>query len=672
MAGSSNLAMKIALVLSAETAAASKAFTEFSEETAKKINDLQKKANLYNKIGTKASMYGMTLLAPIKSAVSSASDLQTEVQKIAEITGDKIGTEGFSELEKSAINIGKHMNRDATEATKLMSILADRVPKENLEAVGKEVGVISRAFRMAPEEAATAFNSLIDRFKLTEKEAISTFDNVAAITAKFGGSNTNILSLLDSGGAAQAKQLGFEANEIIALGNAFNKVGADAGQVQRNILRLTNAVRKEGKIKETFEGAGGGVDGFIAVMQRAKDSGDAVRWLQMGGIGGRAAAYYAELAERMEDSAGLLDQTEFIRNNANAQGAALGLMEDQNKSFGELLLKLKNDFNSVTEEIGLELIPIISKFLETIQPIISSVSTWIKENQKLTMVIVSLVGAIGGALMAVGVIGKLAAAFLNLHRVFVIVSNFSKLLSFNPIILIVGVIIGLVYLIITNWDKIKVFFENLWASIKIIFSKTMQWINNLFVKYNPKTLILNSWSKTSAFFSNLWNTIKDIFLNTWEWIKELFFNYHPLGLIIEHWETIIDFFVGLWDKVKSIFSTTWDWIKEKVLGVWNSIKSIIPNWVQELFGGSSSSNHNFNFDSNPGNLSPSGISEPSRSPSPIPLASTSTNSMNFAPVLNISGSMDEDTANKVTAQLRRDFERQMKDYEYNKNRKSLT
>ncbi|CAD80110.1 tail length tape measure protein [Streptomyces phage phiBT1] len=99
------------------------------------------------------------------------------------------------------------------------------------------------------------------------------------------------------------------------------------------------------------------------------------------------------------------------------------------------------------------------------------------------------------------------------------------LLAMGPIPLIIAAIVGLVVLIVANWDTI-------WAYTKKIF----QW---------------------------LWDWVKKIFA----WLKDLFLNFTGPGLIIKHWDTIVA-------KTKSAFNWVKNLAKDALDAVVNFVKGL--------------------------------------------------------------------------------------------------
>ena len=194
----------------------------------------------------------------------------------------------------------------------------------------------------------------------------------------------------------------------------------------------------------------------------------------------------------------------------------------------------------------------------------------------------------------------------------------------------------------------------------------------LILKFTPAGLIYKHWGKITAWFSNLWDGVKVVFSATWEWVKNMFLDYTPYGLVIKHWDKITDFFKTLWDKVKNIFKSAMDWIKNSWIGKF--VEKLVSG-VSEMVNNIKSSidyakNHSLdatvNHVGDGGGFASGGLR-----PQPIPIARGGNNSMSFAPVFNVTGGMDSATSDKMTAQLRRDFEKKMNDYQYQQKRKGL-
>ena len=103
--------------------------------------------------------------------------------------------------------------------------------------------------------------------------------------------------------------------------------------------------------------------------------------------------------------------------------------------------------------------------------------------------------------------------------------------------------------IIGAWEKLKPFFENLWAAIKGIFEKAPAW------------------------FAARWEDIKNVFSGVGEWFSEKFTT--AWENIKKAFSKVGEFFGGLWETIKSKFSSLGTKIGDAIGG---SVKSAL-NYV---------------------------------------------------------------------------------------------
>ncbi|MEU9231215.1 phage tail tape measure protein [Streptomyces subrutilus] len=99
------------------------------------------------------------------------------------------------------------------------------------------------------------------------------------------------------------------------------------------------------------------------------------------------------------------------------------------------------------------------------------------------------------------------------------------LIAMGPIALLIAAIVGIVVVIVQNWDTIK--------------------------------------EKTLAVFQWIWDWIKKIF----GWLKDLFLNFTGPGLIIKHWDTIVEKTRSAFEWVKNLAKNALDAVVDFVTGL---------------------------------------------------------------------------------------------------------
>ena len=247
--------------------------------------------------------------------------------------------------------------------------------------------------------------------------------------------------------------------------------------------------------------------------------------------------------------------------------------------FSELLVKLQEDgtftkwaenLASVFQELiswGEKIIKFIVDWKELLIPLVSALAGLFIINK-----VVVLIGALQTALAA---------------------------LSFNPVMLGIGVIIAIGVLLYRNWDLIKAKF----LEFKDYLYSKIQDIKNFFIELKNKVVlaffsmidcIKSFGEKLKNFFIKIKDKLKAFGLALWELGKKIFMLFSPFGwiirigkLIMENWDLIkakfselgiylyskildiVNFFVSLKDKTIDIFLK----LVEMLKGVWDTIKS---------------------------------------------------------------------------------------------------
>lgn len=116
------------------------------------------------------------------------------------------------------------------------------------------------------------------------------------------------------------------------------------------------------------------------------------------------------------------------------------------------------------------------------------------------------------------------------------------IIAMGPIGLIIAAVVGLVALIIANWDTVKKF-------TIAIFTAVWNWLKGL-------------WDKIVGFIGKAIGFVKDIF-----------FKFHPVGIIIRNWEPIWRFITGLFDRVLKLVKSIPGKIASRLSGMWDALKA---------------------------------------------------------------------------------------------------
>lgn len=287
-----------------------------------------------------------------------------------------------------------------------------------------------------------------------------------------------------------------------------------------------------------------------------------------------AVKLFGTQAEDMQDSLFALDPSKAVESLGKVDGAAKTAGETMHDNAANKLSQFTRALQTgLVDLIGGRVLPILEKFTPTIagvgaaiaataafvtqhktafsivagvitalllpaliawgvQSAISaarSVAAWVMSS--VSAVVESTKQALAHAAVVAGWIASGAQAVLSAARVvagWVLMGTQSLLqgarmaaawlLAMGPIPIIIALVVGLVVLIVANWDTIK--------------------------------------TKTVAAFNWIWEWVKKIFA----WLKNLFLNFTGPGLIIKHW-----------DKIVSATKTAFAWVKNTARDAINSV-----------------------------------------------------------------------------------------------------
>lgn len=217
-----------------------------------------------------------------------------------------------------------------------------------------------------------------------------------------------------------------------------------------------------------------------------------------------------------------------------------GFVLDLIKDFPGAIQKLKDSDSPILQFLG--------GALETIE----SVFNWIIENYE---TVALGIGAIITAMAAAKVIGFIA--------------------SLSPLTLILAGIAAAATLIITNWDGIQKFFEDLWSAItqaaSLAWAVISEWWGNI------ERSVSEAWESISSWFSeNVWTPISEAFTSMWDAIVEFWNN--PLQSIEDAWTEVSGWLdTNVWTPISDAFTSLWDAIVE----FWNDpLGSIEAAWTE--------------------------------------------------------------------------------------------
>jgi len=168
------------------------------------------------------------------------------------------------------------------------------------------------------------------------------------------------------------------------------------------------------------------------------------------------------------------------------------------------------------------------------------------------------------------------------------------LIAMGPVALVIAAVIGLVALVIANWDTIKqatlAAWNWVWEKIKWVGEKLVEF----FLNFTLVGLIIKHWQSIKDGTVRVWNGTVEFVKSLPQKLVSFFLNFTLVGLIIKHWQSIKDgtktkagemlaYVRGLPRTIAGYFGNFGSMLTEKgrdlIRGLYNGVKSM-GSWLK--------------------------------------------------------------------------------------------
>jgi DNA-binding Lrp family transcriptional regulator len=291
----------------------------------------------------------------------------------------------------------------------------------------------------------------------------------------------------------------------------------------------------------------------------------------------------------LNDLAPVLGMTAEEFQNARDEAHDLGLVLGADalnsaNAYRISLDTLGSQVQALWRDLAVDLIPLI---VDTVVPAfqrilegVRSAVTWFTNLDDSTKVLVgtiaAIAAAIGPALLAIGGMIKIFQTLSTVVRGVGALFNIATLTSPVGLIMIaVAAIAAATYLIMTNWDEIKAFFERLWAAVVSIFNNAISWIKD-FLTTNWETIVSvigGPIGRAVVLITRHWDDIKEVFRTALDFIVNL------VGRIREELTSRLALVIEPVRKIADGVADVFSWLSDKLVG-----NSIVPDMVEAILG----------------------------------------------------------------------------------------
>lgn len=652
-------------------------YREFQREivaTENKLKNLEKQAKSFGSVsaqqvavvGTKMEALGGKITAvgqkfKVVSAVASTALVGVTASAInfesawTGVTKTVDGTdEQLAEIKQGLLDLSEATASSASDIAAVAEAAGQLgVKQENVLAFTETMVRLGDSTNLSADEAATAIAQL---YNIMGSD-INTVDQFgAAIVALGNNAATTEADILNMASriASSGKQVGLTEQEVLALATSLSSVGLEAEGGGSAISAVITKIDKDVALNSNTLKTWANVAGMSVTDFKNLWKNDAMSAIQavVKGMGNASAG--GENLNVVLDELGVtsLRQTDTMKRLSGASELMSEMVDLSNASWQEntalttesekryqtteaKIQQLKNTLQELCVKLGEILLPIIQKICDGLSGFVSWLTNLSPATQKIILVVLALVAAIGPLLITVGKLvssigaimtygPKIVSAFGTIKTA---VSGLFSVIAANPVILVIAAIIAAVVLL---WNKCE-WFRNLvmgifeaiknalmaaWNNIKAVWDFVYPYFVALWegIKASVQPLIdaiIGAFQSAWEFIKTIWDFVQPYFSALWEGIKAVFSvvsqvlgTYFQVAwqVIKTVWDVVVQYFSTVWENIKIVFSvvatvlggffqTAWTVIKavwDTVVGffaaIWNSIKGIFDAVTAVLHG----------------------------------------------------------------------------------------
>lgn len=599
-------------------------------------NKMQTLGNSMQDVGKKFTVVSAAASAALVGITKTAMDFETAFTGVTKTVN---GTD--KELEEIRQGIFDLSEATASSTTDIAAVAEAAgqlgVKTENVLDFTETMVRLGDSTNLSADEAATAIAQLYN----VMGSDINTVDRFGAALVDLGNNaattEADILNMATRIGSS-GKQVGLTEQQILALATSLSSVGLEAegggSAISAVITQIDKDVALNSDTLKTWANVAGisvndfknlwQNDAMSAIQAIVKGMGDA----SAGGENlnvilddlGITSLRQTDTMKRLSSASELMSNMVEISNNAWTENSAL--TTESSKRYETTAAKIQQVKNTVTElcsKLGEILLPIIQNICNSLSSFVNWLSNLSPAAQKIMLVVIALVAALGPLLIFVGKIISSVETILTFAPKFVtmfgtIKTALSGLFSFiaaNPVILIITAIIAAVVLL---WNKCE-WFRNLviglfeaiknaliavWNNIKAVWDFVYPYFVALWegIKASLEPVIqavIGAFQAAWEFIKTIWDIVQPYFAALWEGIKAVFSvvvevlgTYFRIAweTIKAVWDVVVQYFSLIWENIKIVFSVVATVIGGFFEAAWTVVKTVwdtVTGYFQAIF-----------------------------------------------------------------------------------------
>jgi len=355
-----------------------------------------------NKFGKAAKNIGSTLSTRVSLPIVALGAISTKVfmgfddsmRKVQAVTG-ATGAQ-FNEMTALAEEMGRTTRFTASQAAEGMTFLgmAGLSVDKVMQALPGTLQ-LAAAGGIELAEAADIATNVMSAMKLPVSD-LGRINDVLAHTQ--ANANTNILEMAEAlePVAGTARSLGLDLESLVAMIGQLANVGTKGSKAGRQLMNaFLEFSKKTGRPVTEFSQ-------FIDELNQKNVSATEIM-SKFGKVGGKAiVALMAEGGTKVRS---------FTKDLQNSQGAAAKMAATMEAGIGGTMRKVKSALEGVAITIGRALTPVLLKVAEFITRLTEKFQALSPRTQRIILIVLALVAAIGPLLVIVGSLALVISVF---------------------------------------------------------------------------------------------------------------------------------------------------------------------------------------------------------------------------------------------------------------------
>ncbi len=521
----------------------------------------------------------------ISETAKQLKDLKQQAKDVSEEFGNPISQTQYYALQREVISTENSLKQLQEEAEKTEAAIKD-IDEKPLEEVADAADKAEEQLEQAGKEASN-FKDYLKAEAIVEgaKGIVSGLKDVAEESKEY----MKIMGSLE----VSSEKAGYSVEETAETYKTLYGVLADDQTAATTTANLQALQLEQDKLNQLTDATIGAwatygdsipIDGLAEAINETAKVGqvtgtlaDVLNW-----AGVSEDEFNAKLAG-IEDSAGRAD---LILQQLTEQGLteAGEAWQENNEALVE-----NNQANAELQEqmalLGETVMPVITELTEFVAGLLEKFNGLDESQQKTILTIIALVATLGPVISTIGSVigsvGGLSAIFGTVTTTVLpaLKTAFTSVFSFiaaNPVVLLIGAIVGLVALIATKGDEIQGILNKVDGFLQNVFSKDWTEV------FGPVLgNILNGFFRN---VKNIWDSIKKIFDGIIDFIRGVF-----TGNWERAWEGVKKIFGGIFDSLISVAKTPINGIIgllnsaigsiNGMISGFNSIGFDLPDWL---------------------------------------------------------------------------------------------